>query len=105
MNGLAWRVGVGVGDPLLVVSPFGGPPTPFGPSPRLHRFRVAAIFQPSFAQLDELSTYVSLPTAQAYLRYDDVVEGVEVRTRDFFRSTPVGIAIQTSLGDDFFVRD
>ncbi len=104
-SGLAWRFGLAVGDPLLVVAPFGGPPTPFGPAPRLHRYRVAAIFQPSFAQLDELYAFVSLTSAQNFLRVSDVVQGIEVRTEDFYRSNPVGAAIQASLGDDYYVRD
>jgi len=104
-SGLAWRLGVGVGDPLLLVSPFGGPPTPFGPAPRLHRYQVAAIFQPSFAQLDEMYAYVSLNSAQAFLRVSDVAQGIEVRTRDFYRSSPVGLAVQAGLGEDYYVRD
>jgi lipoprotein-releasing system permease protein len=104
-SGLAWRFGLAVGDPILVVSPFGGPPTPFGPAPRLHRYRVAAIFQPSFAQLDEFFTYVSLVSAQNFLRVSDVVQGIEVRTEDFYRSNPVGTAIQMQLGGDYYVRD
>lgn len=102
---LAFGLGVGVGDPILVVSPFGGPPTPFGPAPRLHRYRVAAVFQSSFAQYDELVTYVSLRSAQDFLRVSDVAQGIEVRVRDFYRSSRVGLEVRGALGDGWYVRD
>ncbi|MBS1107133.1 MAG: lolE, partial [Deltaproteobacteria bacterium] len=38
-DSLAGALGVRVGDPLLLISPFGGPPTPLGASPRLMRFQ------------------------------------------------------------------
>ncbi len=102
---LAFRLGVGVGDPVLLVSPFGGPPTPFGPAPRLHRYRVAAVFQSSFAQYDELVTYVSLRSAQEFLRVSDVAQGIEVRVRDFYRSSRVGVDVRGALGEGWYVRD
>jgi len=102
---LAFSLDVDVGDPILLVSPFGGPPTPFGPAPRLHRFRVAAIFQSSFLQYDELVTYVSLRSAQEFLRISDVVHGIEVRVRDFYRSRRVASALEAKLGDAFYTRD
>ena len=55
-----------MGDPLVLISPFGGPQTPLGPAPRLQRFRVAGVFQSSFFQYDEVFTYVSLHDAQLF---------------------------------------
>ena len=102
---LAAAVGANVGDSLLLISPFGGPQTPLGPSPRLERFQVVGIFETSFFQYDEMFTYVSLATAQAFKRADDVVDGIEVRTSDYYRSQAVGLAIVDSLGFPFFTRD
>ncbi|MCP5071191.1 MAG: hypothetical protein GY946_31910, partial [bacterium] len=102
---LAQHLGVGVGDDLLVISPFGGPPTPLGPSPRLKRFRVAGVFQSSFFQYDEIFTYVNLAAAQDFRRVEDVVHGIEVRTTDYYRSSRVGREIEGVLGFPFFTRD
>jgi lipoprotein-releasing system permease protein len=103
---LAFGLGVGIGDPVLLVSPFGGPPTPFGPAPRLHRFRVAAVFRSTFFQAEEMITYVTLPAAQQFLRTDgDVIHGIEVRVRDFYRSGRVGLDLQARLGDPYYTRD
>jgi lipoprotein-releasing system permease protein len=103
---LAFGLGLAVGDPILLVSPFGGPPTPFGPAPRLHRFRVAAIFRSTFFQAEEMVTYVTLPAAQEFLRSEgDVVNGIEVRVRDVYRSRRVALSLQAGLGDPFYARD
>jgi len=102
---LATALGVRIGDPLVLISPFGGPQTPLGPAPRLQRFRVAGVFQSSFFQYDEVFTYVSLHDAQLFRRTGDVVDGIEVRTTDFYRSLPVGQAVKDALGFPFYTRD
>ena len=102
---LAGSLGVALGDSLLLISPFGGPRTPLGPAPRLTRFQVAGIFESSFFQYDEVYTYVNLDAARDFRRVGDVVDGIEARTTDFYRSRPVGIAVQEGLGFPYFTRD
>ena len=102
---LAAAAGVGVGDTLVLISPFGGPPTPLGPGPRLARFRVAGVFQSGFFQYDEIFTYVSLAAAQDFRRTADVADGIEVRTTDHYRSQRVGAEIERTLGFPYFTRD
>ncbi len=102
---LAASLGVRVGDPLVLISPFGGAPTPMGPAPRLERFQVAGIFESSFFQYDEVYTYVSIPAVQDFLRVEDVIQGIEVRVTDFYRSKRVGRALARELGFPFFARD
>jgi lipoprotein-releasing system permease protein len=102
---LASALGVGVGDDLLVISPFGGPPTPLGPAPRLERFQVVGVYRSSFYQYDEVYTYVSLESAQAFRRAGDVIDGIEAVTTDFYRSRRVGDAVEAALEYPFFARD
>jgi len=102
---LAGSLGLGLGDEVILVSPFGGPQTPLGPAPRLKRFRVAGIFESSFFQYDEMFTFVSLPAAQDFRRVGDVVDGVEARATDFYRSRRVADEVQQALGFPFFARD
>ena len=48
----------GSGIELLLISPFGGPPTPLGPAPAAQNdSRVVGVFQSSFYQYDEVFTY------------------------------------------------
>jgi hypothetical protein len=56
---LADRFLLRVGDPLILISPFGGAPTPLGPAPRLERFRVAGVFRADFFQFDETFVYTT----------------------------------------------
>jgi lipoprotein-releasing system permease protein len=102
---LAAAFGIATGDPLLMISPFGGPQTPLGPAPRLKRFRVVGIFTSSFFQYDEMFTYVSLPAARDFRRVGDVVDGIEARTVDFYRSGRVAEAVQQALGYRYYTRD
>ncbi len=106
---LALHLGLAVGDELLVISPFGGPQTPLGPAPRLTRFRVGAIFESSFFQYDEMFTYVSLDAARSFRRVGAVVDGIEVRTTDPYRSQQLAFgveqAVKAEFGPLFYTRD
>jgi lipoprotein-releasing system permease protein len=102
---LAAAAGVGVGETIVLISPFGGPPTPLGPGPRLARFRVAGVFQSSFFQYDEVFTYVDLAAAQDFRRSGDVADGIEVRTSDYYRSQRVAAQIEETIGFPYFTRD
>jgi len=102
---LAAVLGAGIGDPVLLVSPFGGPPTPLGPAPRLKRFRLAATFESSFFQWDEAFAYTSLAAAQDFRRAPDAIDGIEVRVEDFYRSQRVAKLAQQQLGFPYYTRD
>ena len=99
------RSALQVGDALLLISPFGGPPTPLGASPRLMRFRVAGVFRSSAFQGEEVITYTSLEAAQEFKRSGDVVDGIEVRTSDYYRSARIAEGAQIALGFPFYTRD
>ena len=102
---LAASLGVTAGDPILLISPFGGPATPLGPAPRLKRFQVSGVFESSFFQYDEMFTYVNLAAAQDFRRVGDVVDGIEGRTTDFYRSRSVADGVQAALGFPYYTRD
>jgi lipoprotein-releasing system permease protein len=102
---LAASVGAQLGDTLVLISPFGGPQTPLGPAPRLTRFRVAGIFKSSFFQYDEVFTFVNLAAAQNFRRTGDVIDGIEARTTDFYRSQSVASEVRVELDYPFITRD
>jgi lipoprotein-releasing system permease protein len=104
-NHLAVSMGLGIGDQLLLISPFGGPPTPLGPGPRLKRFRIVGVFQSSFYQYDEVFTYTTLDAARDFRKAGDVIDGIEARTTDHYRSRAVGALVQETLGYPYFSRD
>lgn len=102
---LAVAMGLGVGDRLLLISPFGGPPTPLGPGPRLKRFTVVGVFESSFYQYDESFTYTTLDAARDFRKTGDVVDGIEARTFDHYRSQAVGLKVQQAIGYPYYTRD
>ncbi len=102
---LADKLELTLGDPITLISPVGGAPTPMGPSPRLLRSRVVGLFQSSFLQFDELYAYATIPEVQEFLGNREGVKGFEVRTLDFYRSRRVAAAIEEELGHPFYARD
>jgi lipoprotein-releasing system permease protein len=50
-------------------------------------------------------TYVDLAAARDFLRAGDVVDGIEVRTTDFYRSRRVAADLQERLGFPYFAKD
>jgi lipoprotein-releasing system permease protein len=104
-NQLASVLGVDRGDPVVIISPFGGPPTPLGPSPRLTRFRLEGVFRSSVYQFEEAFAYVTLEAAQDFKRVGDVIDGVEALTVDHYRSRAIADAVTSELGYSFRSRD
>jgi len=102
---LSMSMGLVEGDRMLLISPFGGPPTPLGPGPRLKRFTVVGIFESSFYQYDEAFTYTTLEAARDFRKTGPVVDGIEARTTDHYRSQIVGAAVQNALGYPYYSRD
>ncbi|HXX47532.1 MAG TPA: lipoprotein-releasing ABC transporter permease subunit [Myxococcota bacterium] len=96
-----------VGDPLVLISPMGGQPTPLGPAPRLERFRIAGIFRSDFFQFDESFVYSSLAGAQKFMKLADVAQGVEVRTVDPYRSRAIADEVEGALDGHglYYTRD
>ncbi len=102
---LADRFLLRIGDPLVLISPLGGRPTPLGPAPRMERFRVAGTFRSDFFQFDEGYVYTSLGGAQRFMKLDDVVSGIEVRTPDAYSSRRVAEVVERELGGLYYARD
>jgi len=102
---LADRFFLRLEDLVVLISPLGGAPTPLGPAPRMLRFRVAGIFRANFFQFDESFVYTSLGAAQHFMKIEDVVTGVEVRTSDPYRSDQIGTEVERALGGMFYARD
>jgi lipoprotein-releasing system permease protein len=103
---LANRFFLRIGDPLVLISPLGGRPTPLGPAPRMERFRVAGVFRSDFFQFDEGYIYTSLAGAQQFMKLGDVVSAIEVRTPDAYRSGQVARAASAALGGSlYYTRD
>jgi lipoprotein-releasing system permease protein len=74
---LANRLGVGLGDPITLISPQ-GTSTPVGTVPRSRTYRTAAIFDVGMFEYDSTFIFMPLEAAQIYFRKRDSVTAVEV---------------------------
>jgi lipoprotein-releasing system permease protein len=102
---IAHRMLLRIGDPLILISPLGGRPTPLGPAPRMVRFRVAGTFRSGFFQFDEGYVYTSLAGAQHFMKLGDVAAAIEVRTSDAYRSQQVADGVAAALAGLYYTRD
>jgi lipoprotein-releasing system permease protein len=74
---LANRLGVGLGDPVTLISPQ-GTSTPVGTVPRSRTYRMAAIFDVGMFEYDSTFIFMPLEAAQIYFRQRNSVTAVEV---------------------------
>jgi len=101
---LAAALGVGIGDRITLLSPRGAS-TPFGTTPRVKAYVVAATFQIGMSEYDSSFIFMPLAEAQSFFRQPGSVSGIEVmiekpdRVKDF---TP---AVQAAAGDIATVYD
>jgi lipoprotein-releasing system permease protein len=74
---LAEHLGLRIGDKITLISPKGAE-TPFGVTPRVKSYRVAAIFQIGMATFDNTFVFMPLAEAQAYFNLDGQANVIEV---------------------------
>jgi lipoprotein-releasing system permease protein len=101
---LAYAMGVGLGDPVTVVSPrvmIG----PTGVLPRLRRFTVVGIFEVGMYEYDRGVALVHLEDAARLLQLGDDITGVRLKLDDLFRAPVVAAELGRQLAGDYLVRD
>ncbi|MSP81575.1 MAG: lipoprotein-releasing ABC transporter permease subunit [Alphaproteobacteria bacterium] len=74
---LAARLGLGVGDPITLISPR-GTATALGTVPRMVGYPVIAIFEVGMYEYDNGVVLMPLGVAQVYFRYRDAATAIEV---------------------------
>jgi lipoprotein-releasing system permease protein len=74
---LAEHLSLRVGDKLTLIAPRGAQ-TPFGVTPRVKSYQVAAIFQIGMATFDNTFVFMPLAEAQAYFNLDGQANVIEV---------------------------
>lgn len=95
---LASELGVGLGDPVQIVTPVGRI-TPQGVVPGLLIVRVAGVFFTGIFDYDRKHVYLPLPQAQAFQRAGAQVTAVEVALRDVDALDRGKAAVLAAVGD------
>ncbi|MCZ6625774.1 MAG: lipoprotein-releasing ABC transporter permease subunit [Deltaproteobacteria bacterium] len=101
---LAGQLGVMVGDPIQVISPFGSP-TVIGVIPKLRRFVVAGLFKSGMYEYDSTLVYMNLSDVQRFFELGDAVSNIEIRVQDVYQAQEVAKRIQQKLGFPYLVED
>lgn len=96
---LAARIGMRVGDVVRILSPQ-GEMTPFGMRPVEFRFRVAAIFESGFYDLDNQLAVTTIAQAQRVLALPDVVNAIELKLDDPDRAPEAARAAEQAAGPE-----
>jgi lipoprotein-releasing system permease protein len=96
---LAEHTGMLPGAVLRVLSPQ-GELTPFGVRAGESQFRVAAIFESGFYDLDNQFAFVSLEDAQRLFSTGDVVNALELRLADVYDAPAVARAAESLVNAD-----
>ncbi len=96
---LAARIGMRAGDVVRILSPQ-GEMTPFGMRPAEFRFRVAAIFESGFYDLDNQMALTTIAQAQRVLALPDVVNAIELKLDDPARAPEVARAAEAAAGPE-----
>jgi lipoprotein-releasing system permease protein len=99
---LADDLGVGIGDPIIVISPA----SIEGGTPRLRRFVVGGLFHSGMYEYDSSLVFVALNNGQALLANDPLLEsGLEVRVHNLFEAPEIGRKIASIAGHEFKVEN
>jgi lipoprotein-releasing system permease protein len=101
---LAEDLGIGLGDPLIIISP-----TSLGASagaPRLRRFVIVGLFRSGMYEYDSSLIFVTLKNSQALLAEDPQLEsGLEIRVRNLFDAPAIAGKIAVVAGRACTVAD
>ena len=101
---LARTLGAFLNDPVTVVSPL-GEVTPLGTTPRVKRFKVTGIFEAGMFDYDSTLAYISLRSAQRFLRIGDVATALHVKVKDIYKARSIARNIEGELGFPYRAND
>lgn len=80
-DGVARRLGVGIGDRIRLISP-NGIKTAFGTSPRVNAYEVVYIFSVGRYDIDQTRVYMPFDEAQSYFNREGAADELEVMVDD-----------------------
>lgn len=101
---LAYRLNLLPGDNVTVISPT-ETEGPLGSIPRMRKFVLEGIYDSGVPEKDAHVAFASANSVRNFLDMGPVVNSVQVRIRDFARSTAPARSIRRALGDQFHVKD
>ncbi len=99
---LADRLGVGVGDPVVLYS-LRGEDLRKTSRPRVAKFYITGIFETGMYEFDSELSYISLTSAQKLFQMDDEVTAVHLKLTDIYLADRVFPVLEKALGPSYDV--
>jgi lipoprotein-releasing system permease protein len=100
---LVAKLGVGVGDSVMVITPQ-GTLSPMGLIPRTRRFKIAGIFRLGLYEYDSTFGFVSIDVAKR-LFDKERPDFIQLRVDDITRAHEVAASVPATLGSKYFTED
>ncbi len=101
---LAETLGLGVGDPISIISPTGGA-TAFGTMPPRKTYLVGGTFQVGMSEYDQSFIYMPLTQAQLFFGREAAVDFIEVKLNDPDKAPTLKGALARAAGPGSIVSD
>lgn len=101
---MAFSLGVAAGDTITLVSPRGAV-TPFGVTPRVKAYPVAAIFEIGMSQYDSSVVFMPLAEAQLYFNQEGRVSSIDVYTEEPDNIDDVRLQVRDALNQPMHITD
>lgn len=73
--------------------------------PKYKKFVVTGIFETGMNEYDGNLAYISIPVAQDLFKLDNMVTGLQVRVKDFYKSQEVARDIEEVVGSPYYAVD
>ena len=99
-SGLADRLAVTVGDPVVLYS-LRGEDLRANSRPRVAKFYVSAIFETGMYEFDAQLAYISLESAQHLFKTGDAATAVHLKLRDIYQAEQLSPVIDSALGHQY----
>jgi lipoprotein-releasing system permease protein len=101
---LANQLGLGLGDEIVMVSPF-GKKGPFGYTPTMKKFKIGGIFDTGMYEYNTSLAYVNLKVIQKFFKTGDMVSGFSIKVQDFNKAKIIADKIDKVIGFPYWARD
>lgn len=101
---LAKNLGVGLGEPVTVISPM-GQVTPLGRQPKATSFEIVGFLQTGMYEYDSTFIVMSIQSAQQFLGIGDRVTGLEIKVENIYKADTVAEELSKRFPYPYWIRD
>lgn len=102
---LADRLGVELGDPVVLFSLKEGSLTSGWSTPKATKLKVRGIFETGMYEYDASLVYISLSTAQKLFNMGNRITGLQIKLDDLYQAEKVARELENKLGVHYYALD